>query len=77
MHIMSFLAVSVGLRLFFYVLTVMARYTTDTSSTQARWSKRAWRNVGKKVSGMVSRLTGMSWKTENSKENQTNTKYFS
>jgi len=77
MHITSFLAVSAALRLFFYVLTVMARSTTETSSTQAHWLKRAWQNVGKKVSGMALRLTGMSWKTENSKENQTNTKYFS
>ena len=77
MHIMSFLAVSAGLRLFFFALTVTVRYTTDTSSTQAHWLKRAWQNVGKKVSGMALRLTGMSWKTENSKENQTNTKYFS
>lgn len=77
MHIMSFLAVSAGLRLFFYVLTVTGKFTTDTSSTQAHWSKRAWQNVGKKVSGMVLRLMGMSWKTENSKGNQMNTKYFS
>lgn len=74
MHITSFLAVSVGLRLFFYVLTVMARSTTETSSTQAHWLKRVWRNVGKKVSGMALRHMAMSWKAENSKGNQANTK---